>query len=252
MAKARIENIFQRYEKKFLMTREQFLYWNQVLEEQFQLDEYGQYTVASTYYDTPGFQVIQQSLDKPSFREKLRLRSYGATEDKDTVYLELKKKVRGVSYKRRAPLTLAEAEKYMSQRVIPRESNQILREVDWYLSQYAVEAKAIISYERTAFVQTSDPALRLTIDKNIRWRRENLSLSQGSYGAPLLADERYLMEIKASESLPAWLCRALSAGKIYPTSFSKYGKVYEQYLHLQATSQKTKSSIPCFSIQWTA
>ena len=36
----------------------------------------------------------------------------------------------------------------------------------------------------------------------------------------------YIMEIKTLGSIPLWLVKTLSELKIYPVSFSKYGKIY--------------------------
>lgn len=242
MAKSKIYNTFQRYEKKYKLTKEQFAQWSKILDQKFQLDEYGVQTISSTYYDTSDFQVIQRSLDKPSFREKLRLRSYGATQEEDIVFLELKKKVAGISYKRRAPLSLKEAEDYMETLVLPRATSQILKEIDWYISRHPLEPIVVISYERGAFFQKDDVDLRLTMDQNIRWRDENLSLTQGGDGTPLLEEEYYIMEIKAPESLPEWLCRELSLLEIYPVSFSKSGMVYTTCLLPQRKQIVTPST----------
>ena len=50
------------------------------------------------------YRLIRASLEKPAYKEKLRLRSYGVTEPGGEVFLELKKKYKGIVYKRRITL----------------------------------------------------------------------------------------------------------------------------------------------------
>jgi len=83
-----------------------------------------------------------------------------------------------------------------------------------------------LSYEREAFYGVSDRGFRVTFDDNILARTENLCLSEGSYGVPLLPEGMILMEVKCEGALPLWMAKLLSEEKMYKTSFSKYGTAY--------------------------
>lgn len=76
---AAIQYSFQRHEKKFLLTPEQYRAILPLLAERMEADRYGEYTICSLYYDTPAFDLIRASVQKPPYKEKFRLRSYGTT-----------------------------------------------------------------------------------------------------------------------------------------------------------------------------
>ena len=164
------------------------------------------------------------------YKEKLRLRSYGVPGPEGEVFVELKKKFRGVVYKRRVQLGAAEAEAYLAGRSHPAGDGQILREIDFFLQTHPVSPKVFIACEREAWVDRDEPELRFTFDRNLRWRDTDLSLTAGSAGEPLLKQGEVLMEIKIPEAAPLWLAHLLSELEVFPTSFSKYGTCYRQDL----------------------
>ena len=85
--------VFERVERKFLLTPSQYEGMMRVLPEYMQADQYGESTILSLYLDTADSLLIRRSLEKPVYKEKLRLRSYGVPADGDNVFLEMKKKV---------------------------------------------------------------------------------------------------------------------------------------------------------------
>lgn len=236
MAKVKLSGIsvFERYENKYLLNKYQSQNLLSRLNGAITQDQYGKHTICTMYYDTDDFAVIRRCLEKPKFREKLRLRSYGVPSADKTVYLELKKKIASVTYKRRIPLPLNEANNYIEKGKTPAYDDQLAKqifgEIDWYINNQTLNSKAVICYDRVAMFANNDPNLRLTIDANIRWRDYDLSLEKGDHGSLLLPPSTYLLEIKTLNALPLWLTNVLSDLKIYPTSFSKYGTVYTQYL----------------------
>lgn len=235
--------VFERHEGKYLLTGNQYRLLFERLQQYMLPDEYGLHTISSVYYDTDEFAIIRHSLEKPSYKEKLRLRSYGTPGKADTVFLELKKKCGGVTYKRRISLPLQEAERYMQLGEFPNETGQIFYEINWMVNRYNPAAKVVLSYDRLALYGKEDNELRITFDANIRWRNDNLSLSEGSYGHLLIDDDARLMEIKTLKTLPYWLSTLLSELKIYPVSFSKYGRVYQNYLAVAAAQSGQKSAL---------
>lgn len=160
--------IFQRYEKKYLLPANQYHALRPVLETHMQPDLYGRTTVCSIYFDTPDHRVIRRSLEKPVYKEKLRLRSYGVPEASDRVFIELKIKYRGIVYKRRTDMPLSEAVAYPCQGDIPRNPNQITHEIDRFLRFYPGIGPAMyLSCDRTAFTGRENRDLRVTFDSRI-------------------------------------------------------------------------------------
>ena len=193
-------------------------------------DRFHRSTVCSIYYDSDDFSLIRHSLEQPVYKEKLRLRSYNVPGPDGEVFVELKKKYKGVVYKRRVRMSAAEAERYLGGQSRPSEDGQILREIDFFLQTHDVSPKVYIACEREAWVDREEPELRITFDRNLRWRDTDLHLSSGSGGEPLLPDGEVLMEIKIPGAAPLWLAHLLSELEIFPTSFSKYGTCYRQDL----------------------
>ena len=224
--------VFERVERKFLLTPPQYEGLMAVLPEYMQVDQYGESTVCSLYLDTADSLLIRRSTQKPAYKEKLRLRSYGVPADGDDVFLEIKKKVRGVVYKRRVRMPLAQAMACLSGSGTAAGQGQIGREIAYMLSRYDLHPAVFLAYDRTAYAElTPTPdRLRITIDRDIRSRRTALDLRLGDAGAPLLAPGMRLMEIKTARAIPLWLCMALDQNAVFPTSFSKYGRVYEAHM----------------------
>ncbi len=222
--------IFKRIEKKYLLSEAQYEALFQRIGRHLKPDEYGRSTVVSLYLDTPDHRIIRNSIEAVDYKEKLRLRSYGTATADSTVFLELKKKYGGVVYKRRAAMTLAEAEQYLRLGIKPFES-QIMREIDWAMKLYKRPKPAMmIACEREAWFDEAHPDLRLTFDRNIRYRETALHLDRSSAGIALLPEQTVLLEIKTAGAMPLWLADALDSEAILPGSFSKYGAAYTRGL----------------------
>lgn len=225
------QHTFQRYELKYLLNPCQKSAILSAIEQHMTGDRYPNSTICNLYFDTPDFLLIRRSLEKPVYKEKLRMRSYGTAHSDSTVFVELKKKYKSVVYKRRVSMPLPLAERYLFLGRSPENSSQIIREIDYFRNFYQNLVPAVfLSYERTAFSGIEQPDLRITMDQNILWRREQLSLCSGIYGTPILPPNTTLMEIKTAGAMPLWLVEILSEYEIYKTSFSKYGKAYEGIL----------------------
>lgn len=224
---------FERREEKYFLTPAQYEALLTPLRQHMHADEHEQYTICSLYCDTPDWQLIRTSLEKPYYKEKLRVRSYGTPTPDGRVFVELKKKVGGIVYKRRIALPAARADAFLRGEVsVP---GQIAREISWFQRMYGAQPRVLIAYDRTAFAGVTEPGLRVTFDTGIRWRTDHLSLTAGDGGAPLLGDDRILMELKTPDTCPLWLSRALSQAGARGTSFSKYGTCYRE--HLEAGAQ---------------
>lgn len=230
---------FKRYELKYSVTPEQYDIICQALAEYMNFDPHCEdgrsYMIYNLYFDTPDDAVIRHSIDKPYYKEKLRLRSYKMpTGDDNMVFLELKKKIGGIVAKRRAILHYDEAMRFVATGHTPESENyqdcQVVNEISDFLTRYSVSPKVYISYERVAFFGKEDSDFRVSFDKNILTRRNQVNLKDGDYGTELLTDGNYLMEVKCAGAIPLWLTGLLSSLKIYTTGFSKYGTEYKRHV----------------------
>lgn len=222
---AKKETIFERIEKKYILDEAQYRGLTARLPAHMQPDAFGEQTLMSLYYDTPDYDLIRRSLDRPVYKEKLRLRSYGYPV-KDVVYLELKKKYKGVVYKRREAFPADRAEAFLNGTYDPPKMSQILKEIRYFTDFYRTVPKMMILYERTAYLSVTNEPVRLTIDRNIRYRETGLDLHSGTEGIPYSETPLYVLELKAEGAMPLWLADALAELKIYPNRFSKYGRCY--------------------------
>ena len=218
---------FERYEKKYLLSREQYEKLFRALEGRIVPDQYHKSTVCSLYYDTDDYALIRRSIDAPVYKEKLRLRSYAVPDADGEVFIELKKKFQGMVYKCRFAMRAREAAAYLAGEAPAPENSQMTRELDWFLHSNRVSPKVYIACDRTAWVAKEQSELRITFDENLRWRTTDLDLTSGSAGAPLIEPGEVLMEIKIPGTSPMWLARLLSDQGIFPQSFSKYGTCYK-------------------------
>lgn len=225
-----MQYVFKRYEKKYILNEEQYKAFMERTKAYLVPDKYGLHTICNIYYDTEDFLLIRRSIEKPVYKEKFRIRSYGVPDKEHTVFLELKKKYKDVVYKRRLAMPLWQAEDFLERGIKPESEGQVMKEIEYFLDFYKPVKKMYIAYDRRAYYVEGEDGLRVTIDRNIRSRDEKLFMGYGDEGERLLPDEAYLMEIKTVNALPLWLVDILSELKIYKCSFSKYGTIYMKKL----------------------
>lgn len=224
--------VFKRYEIKYLLTRKQKESIAAAMKPYMDLDEYGRSTIRNIYYDTDNYRLVRKSLEKPVYKEKLRVRSYDTAGPEDKVFVELKKKYDGVVYKRRIHIPEKEAMDYLAGRTAAPTEGQITEEIDYFLQFYGnLSPKVFLSYEREAFYTKEPGEFRVTFDENILWRETDLSLGKGIYGTPVLQPGQSLMEIKTPGNIPLWMVKVLSGEQVRKTSFSKYGNAYMEIYH---------------------
>lgn len=240
-----IQCCFERYEKKYRITPEQQEKLLEGMREHMQADKFGRYTICNVYYDTDDWRLVRASIDKPVYKEKLRVRSYGVPTDGSKVFVELKKKYDGVVYKRRIT-TAPETAAGLLEGAIPGESfGQIGREISWFRSFYDVSPKVFIGYDRLAFAGVEQPELRVTFDTGLRFRTDELDLRRGDFGEPLLPQNEVLMEIKIPGVCPLWLSKLLSEAGAFPTSFSKIGHCYKNSILKMEDVFEKKEELGC-------
>lgn len=222
-----VQKVFNRVEKKFLLNQEQYDNLMKELLVYMEIDSYGLHNIRNIYFDTDDFALIRTSIEKPEYKEKFRIRCYGQPMEESDIFLEIKKKYKGVVNKRRVTLKPDEAWKYLLEDVKPQNDGQIMREIDFMKQRYHMKPVLYLAYDRLALFGREDKDFRVTFDRNIRSRRDNLTLFCDEGNDYLMEEGRYLMEVKITNAMPLWFVELLSKYEIRSTSFSKYGRIYQ-------------------------
>ncbi len=222
---------FRRTETKYLLTEKQVqdLMW--LIEPYLKKDKYFKGTNCSIYFDNESRYLAIHSLEKPLFKEKIRLRSYGVPRLDDMVFLEIKKKFKGIGSKRRIPIKLSDFYEYLNSGILETSSPIIKEELNECFKRYHLKPTMFLAYDRTSYCGKDDPLFRVTFDRNVRSRNDHLRLEEGDQGEKFFKHGEVVMEVKALGSYPLYFVRALSKLKIYPCSFSKYGRVTEKVIY---------------------
>lgn len=206
--------VFNRYEKKYMMDEKTFFELTDRISDYMNPDAYNKngeaYRISNIYYDTESDQLIRASIEKPVYKEKLRLRAYGTPSLDDMVFVEIKKKYNGIVNKRRTSMTLKEAYSYLDEGTMPDMNNnrinrQVLKEIDYFKNFYGLKPKLYLSYDRFAYFEKDDGAV------------------------------------------PLWFAKIISGLNIYPVPFSKYGTEYKHYVLANYTRLQSEGEIICLN-----
>ena len=236
---------FKRAEIKFIVSAPQRAMLEDAFAGRMIPDEHGESTICNVYCDTPDFRLIRRSLEKPVYKEKFRIRSYGRVKEDGKVFMELKKKYDGIVYKRRISLTQNEAAGFINAGSPLPKDGQIEREIEYFARYYGGLVPAMyICYDRSAYFCENDPNLRVTFDRNILWRTDDVRLTSRPSGRQLLKSGQSLMEIKCAGAMPMWLVELLSRGGIRQVSFSKYGTAYTAMI-TEMNDNKNERGVYC-------
>lgn len=219
--------VFKRYELKYMVTQEQKQRLLEAMAPYMALDKYGRTTIRNIYFDTPDYRLIRKSIERPPYKEKLRIRSYAQATPDSTVFIELKKKYEEIVYKRRLSMTEGQALAWICLGGAAPADSQIAREVSYFMDFYkTLRPTVFLCYDREAFFCKDGGDFRVTFDDNILVRQEAMSLEEPAWGTPILPTGKVLMEIKCAGGIPRWMTEFLTKERIYKTSFSKYGTAY--------------------------
>ncbi len=237
--KKEIVSVMKRYELKYVLTEEQVERFKAQILNHMMIDKYGLTTISSIYYDTPSYTLLNRSIEKPFYKEKIRLRSYGLIEKESPVFLEIKRKNDNIVYKRRITSTENRVDKFFNENE-EFDNEQISRELCAFKEKYGVlEPKYIIIYDRIAYYKDNSD-VRVTLDMNPRYRVDNLNLHTSIEGIPLLNEGEAILEVKVQHSIPLWLVEILTKEKIYKSSFSKVGEAHKKELNRRLNEKKIK------------
>ena len=225
------QNVFKRYEIKYILTSSRRKALEDTMKGIMKIDQYGRTTIRNIYFDTDNYRLIRTSLDKPAYKEQLRVRSYSRIKEDDDVFVELKKKYDSIVYKRRIAIPEYEAMDWLAAGGEKPGNSQIEDEIDYFKDFYeGIAPKVFLSYEREAYYPEDGSDLRLTMDSNIIARDYDLSLRYGVYGKNVIDRDLTVLEVKVTNSIPMWLIRFLRENDIQKTSFSKYGMYYTDHV----------------------
>ena len=231
-------DVFKRYESKYLLTCEEKDLLLEAMKDHMEIDEYGKTIIRNIYYDTPDMRLIRNSLDRPVYKEKLRVRSYSKVSDSDPVFIEIKKKYEGIVYKRRIAVPEHQATDWLSGEADKPFDSQIANEIEYMRRFYRdLRPACFLSYEREAYKELGGGNLRITTDHNILARTDGMSLRREVGGTAVLGRELTLLEIKTADAYPMWLVRFLGDNRIRRTSFSKYGAFYKKVIFPKMTGK---------------
>lgn len=219
--------VFRRIEQKYIVSKEEYDTIIKLSDNKLKKDPYFESINASIYFDTENSDLVISSLDKPIYKEKVRVRSYGIPSLDDKVFLEVKKKYDGIVTKRRIVIKLKDFYNYLDGKEVLTGNKQITKEIDYYFKYYNLIPNLYLAYDRKSYVGAEDSHFRVTFDTNVRSRTYDLNLEKGDYGDINLFD-KYIMEVKSIKSMPIWFSSILSKLKIYPASYSKYGEIYKK------------------------
>lgn len=226
-----VQQVFRRTEIKYIITEEKYRKLMDLIEPYLVKDKYFKGTNCSVYYDDDNRYLAIHSLEKPFYKEKIRLRSYGVPKLDDTVFLEIKKKYKGIGSKRRIPVKLKDFYHYEKTGELETDHANIKQELDECFDRYHLKPAMFLAYDRTSYCDKENPTFRVTFDRNVRSRTKDLNLENGDHGSKFFKNGEIVMEVKALDKYPFWFVRALSKLKIYPASFSKYGRVTEKVIY---------------------
>lgn len=235
---------FSRYELKFQMSYDTYMQFKERLGEHLQPDAYGDaegfYTIMNLYFDTYDNFFHRQNQNREPFRQKLRLRTYSIDNLDATCFLEIKKKYKGLVNKRRTVLSLRDAYRFLgldealeeeavanggsidTESPIVVSNKQIFNEVSFFADFFKVTPRMVLAYDRRAFFDAVDDSVRVTFDRNIRYRTTDLRLEHGSYGECFVDKDIVLMELKVEKSVPMWMVELLNEFGLFKKKFSKY------------------------------
>lgn len=221
------QGIFERHELKYVITQNEKEKLYELMKQYMEPDEFWKSDIRNIYYDTPTKEMIRTSLDKPEYKEKLRVRSYGTASPDSHVFIEIKKKYKGIVYKRRMAIPERTATTYLTKHIRLKHPTQISKEIDYLKYKYeGIEPSMFLAYEREAYKSKTDPNFRMTFDEKIITRKYDLSLTKEVYGEQDMLGGDVILEVKTAMGIPQWLVDFFSENAIYKASFSKYGNAY--------------------------
>ena len=181
------------------------------------------YQIRSLYFDDIADSCLDENDAGVDRRFKYRIRHYDPTAE--TMRLEIKEKTRGLTRKYSAMISKEECKRIMDNTLpFQMDDRKVLNLLQLQMRCANLQPKAIISYERTAFVYPVGN-VRITFDRNISASGvcEDFLKPIVSNPVPVMPAGLHVLEVKYDELLPDYIANALNLGSLQQTAFSKYG-----------------------------
>ncbi|MBL6537884.1 polyphosphate polymerase domain-containing protein [Streptococcus suis] len=243
----KVETKFKRIETKYILDCKQLAAVLDDFKNHLVEDDYPTSTISNIYFDTPSYQMIQDSAERLWKREKIRMRTYDAYPTEDSqVFLEIKKKENGVGLKDRLTSRPKSVLDFIHHSIVDETiTNPTLLETMAELrARYGkIEPMMYIYYDRFSMKGIEDKKVRVTIDQNILYRPYDVSLFAGKYGYPLLDENQVIMEIKVPEVYPTWLQAIIDKYGLERVSFSKYGTAHTKLVEELAEEKLVERAV---------
>ena len=219
--------IIDRMEQKYFVSFDKYNKLMKLINNKLVKDKYFSERIYNIYFDNDEYEFMTKSLDKPLYKEKVRLRSYETKDKNSNVFLEIKKKFQGHGNKRRVVINYNEAKDYIDNKIIPNTNKQIMGELDYTFKKNNLKPKISLTYDRLSYAFKEDESYRVTFDTNIRYSNKKVDLVDldDEY---CLFNDGYIMEVKTLKGYPSWFIKALNELKLYPVSYSKVGEAYKE------------------------
>lgn len=201
----------------------------------------GRYVISSLYLDSPRRRLYHETRYRAARRYKLRVRRYA---DGERVFLEVKRRIKGIISKLRVPLPTAawpgvlfEPQVAAALQLNRKDQTNLDRFV-WYALQLGAAPSAVVRYEREAYVSQVERYARVTFDHRLVGQRPNgwrvpADADDGPW-VPVdtprrfsLAHSGVVLELKAETAVPLWMVDIVRRFSLKRSGFSKYASALE-------------------------
>ena len=180
------------------------------------------YMIRSLYFDDIQDRCMDENDAGVDQRQKFRIRIYDP--NSQTIHLEIKEKNNGMTKKLSCDLSAEECGQIIDGTLPMRfDQRRPLSQLQMQMRCALMRPKAVIEYERTAFVHPTGN-VRITFDRNIMASRHCTAFLHDRVTGmvPVLPAGIHVLEVKYDELLPDFIAKALEIGKLRQTAFSKY------------------------------
>ena len=250
-----IETSFKRIETKYVVAKADLANLIEDLKIYLVEDDYPTSTISNIYFDTEQFDMVQEDGQGTKRKEKIRMRTYLSQVLPDSqVFLEIKSKDRaGVGRKHRLLSTPQSITQFMTKGQLDSsiKDRMMIEKIQQLQEEYqqAIIPRMYIYYDRFSLKEKKEISgfpynkIRITIDQNLTYRDDNVSLFSGKDGFPLLNEDIVIMEIKAPGRKPQWLQDILDQYGLVEQKFSKYSCAYHKSQGLDYSPRPITESV---------
>ena len=250
-----IETSFKRIETKYVVAKADLANLIEDLKIYLVEDDYPTSTISNIYFDTEQFDMIQEDGQGTKRKEKIRMRTYLSQVQPDNqVFLEIKSKdSTGVGRKYRLLSTPHSITQFMTKGQLDSsiKDQMMIEKIQQLQEEYqqAIIPRMYIYYDRFSLKEKKEISgfpynkIRVTIDQNLTYRDNNVSLFSGKDGFPLLNEDIVIMEIKAPGRKPQWLQDILDQYGLVEQKFSKYSCAYHKSQGLDYSPRPSTESV---------